>query len=171
MDEAIFGLASGLLGAVIGSTATFTGQLYLGGRQTDRRRKGMIRALLGELRLNAGNINRAVRLKVYSASVSQRVWFEANFEIAQFLPDSTYFQLQAVYADVADIQRFSETKSDEDLVRIRSWIGHVVEAESMLLAIKHASDFREKWLELRGIRDQFEDALEEHRRSVRPETP
>lgn len=91
---AVVAFGSALLGAIAG----FLGAVYIERWRIRRTRKGIVRALLGELRQNAG----AVITALHSGGpgvikFSSETWRVARFELAQFLSEQLYKDILFIY--------------------------------------------------------------------------
>ena len=148
----LFGLGGVILGAVI----TLAGQMVLADRELTRRRTGITKALLTEVRLNFEEAWHEIKLGHPFEGYSDKTWVAAIFEAAEFLEDTAYRAIEYVYA-VLPILRQSPLESEsgkarEDSIRaFGDWMGSAFEVEEHLLNSRYASSFRSEWSPLLDI--------------------
>ena len=88
------GFGSALLGALAG----FGGSLFISERSTRERRKGVIRAIMGELLTNSVHTVMAAYPIDQSSQFSSAVWDDGKFEIAQAVTPQTFGRLLGIYS-------------------------------------------------------------------------
>ncbi len=156
--------AAGLVGAVIGSVATLAGQWVRDDRELRRHRVGTVRAVLGELRMNAVVIAATLPSHTSRDDVSSEVWRRSNHDIAQFLPQETYINLVSIYARLPIVRAVVPTGSTEQATEnafraLGGWIGDVVQVEREVLSLKYSADFRDQWSRLPSLQETFDKRL------------
>jgi len=155
------GFGSAVVGAVVGAIASFLGLVHIERQRVHRTRVGVVRAVVGELRGNAGC---AVQVR-YGARgpgrirmrFSSETWQAAKFDLAQFVGDDLFRSLLFVYDVLPMIERVSEEPGPEgadDPVRdwLDEWVERVKEAMIALLRLPEAATFRSQW-EIRLAKD------------------
>jgi hypothetical protein len=148
-------VAVGFGSAVVGAVAGFLGAVYIEWQRVRRRRVGILRALISELRQNGA---RVVQILYHGAAVtdfSAQTWSAAKFDLAQFIKGGLYDDLDFAYLTLPAV-RVMETENLTDLNSrqlLEDWLGRMKQIISLLLQLPEAAEFRAnrqspaKWLE------------------------
>lgn len=154
----IVGFGAALLGAVAG----FLGAVYIEKWRIRRMRTGVVRALMGELRQNAGAVIQAL----YSGSTpvmkfSSETWRAANFELAQFLSVRLYKDILFIYDMLPAMEDFCShpVRIASAKAGLQRWVERVRKAMSDLQELPEACKFLPEGVEpLAGLEDEAEKA-------------
>ena len=141
--EVIVGLFT-LAGVALG----FAGQWLMETQRTRRTRSGIVKAMLGELRHNAGTF---VDIRYAGWDLAPRfstdTWEAARFELAQFVPDSLFEDLLFIYEDM--LPRVGLRLAEASPQGADRWVSDCEERikRSMkdLLSLPQAASFRGRW--------------------------
>lgn len=144
---AIVGSGSALLGAVAG----FFGAWFIEGRRAKETKRGMVRALLGELRRNGTLIFGRMASGVAIPQLSSHTWESAQFELSGFLGRTTLDKLVSVYALLPAVGQFHSGEISTEQRRV---LAHLVDdigaAVDDLIALPLIRDLDEpplsKWM-------------------------
>lgn len=144
---AIVGFGGALLGAVVG----FLGALCMDTRRTHRTRTGVVRALTSELKQNAATIVLGLYVgQKPTTECSSEMWRAAKFELAQFLDEVLYEEIDFLYTMLPAVESLSShgsaTKDTE--VQCQKWLKRARKAMNALRQLPEVSKFRSKAPEL-----------------------
>jgi hypothetical protein len=154
-------LAVGFGSALAGAVAGFVGANHLENEAMNRRRIGMVRAILGELRMNGSGVLQLLSFDQRGGIEYQsETWRQANFELAQFLPNGLYLNLVHIYgtlplvqsqSEIIESHRFPDSVAEIAKSTVDRWLVQINEAITALLETPQGNAFRADWERLPSL--------------------
>src|SRR5574341_1595980 len=150
--EVFAALTIGLIGAFVGAGLSHASSTAFEKQRTQRRRAGILRALVGELDVNSFAAVGIIHSQGHVGTIATETWRNANLELAQFIENRLYRRLLALYAQVPVLESVSLHARQE--------------GQSVVESLRHILD---RWIEdndsliqelvqcpeARGIREEY----------------
>jgi len=157
MDVAVT-IAVGFGSAVLGAVAGFLGAVSIDWNQLHRKRVGVVRSILGELRVNFSSAVLQLHYGKRLAGYGAETWRAANFELAQFVGDPLYRKLLHIYWMMPAMEAISQQFDRETMEQpiretLEKWLQSISETMDELLKLPEAAKFRKDWRSLPSLEE------------------